>query len=150
MSITIKEINIPTIECDYENIIILPTNFTEQENHTYQSSSLSFYKYAKQSLEVDFLNTPELLFEQNSADWFGPVILITSSALTQNPELISITCGVISNYLSDCFKGKEQPEVSLKIVHKVTKTTKTTEISYTGSGENLSELRDAILEVAKK
>jgi hypothetical protein len=150
MSITIKEINIPTIGCDYENVIILPTNFTEQESHTYQSSSLSFYKYAKQSLDIDFLNNPELLFELNSVDWFGPVILITSAALTQNSELISIACGVISSYFSDCFKGKEKPVMSFKIIHKETKTTKTTEFTYTGSGEDLSELRDAILEVARK
>lgn len=150
MSVTMKEISTPTIGCNYEHIVILPINFLEQENHTYPSTSLSFYKYAKRSLEVDYLNDPESLFEQRSVEWFGPVILITSSALAQNSELISITCGVISSYLTDFFKGQNKPNISLKVVYKETKTTKTTEIEYTGNGENLSMLRDAILEVAKK
>ena len=150
MSVTTKEISAPTFSCNNESIIILPINYVEQENHKYPSTSLSFYKYAKQSLEIDFFNTPELLFEQRSVEWFGPVILITSSALAQNSELISITCGVISNYLTDFFKGQDKPNMSLKVVYKETKTSKTTEIEYKGNGENLEMLRDAILEVAKK
>jgi len=150
MSVTTKEISAPTFSCNNESIIILPINYVEQENHKYPSTSLSFYKYAKQSLEIEFFNTPELLFEQRSVEWFGPVILITSSALAQNSELISITCGVISNYLTDFFKGQDKPNMSLKVVYKETKTSKTTEIEYKGNGGNLEMLRDAILEVAKK
>ena len=104
----------------------------------------------KNKIEINFYTDPEVLYEQRAVEWFGPVILITSSLMSQNPEIVSITCGVISNYLTDFFKGQKKPEVSVKVVYKETETDKTTVIEYKGSGENLSKLQDAILEVAKK
>jgi len=38
-------------------------------------------------------------------EWIGPVILITSAVYMENPHVISMTVGVISNYLTDFFKG---------------------------------------------
>jgi hypothetical protein len=37
-------------------------------------------------------------------DWIGPTIFISASILSQNPDIISITEGIISNYLTDLFK----------------------------------------------
>ncbi|QIZ76462.1 hypothetical protein [Ferrimonas lipolytica] len=150
MGITKKEITVNHIKAKTDGITLLPINYREEEDYKYQSTSLSFFKYAKDKTEITFYTDPEILYEQRSVEWFGPVILITSSLISQNPEIVSITCGVISNYLTDFFKGQKNPEVSLKVVYRETEKEKITEIEYQGSGEDLSKLQEAILEVAKK
>lgn len=150
MGITKKEIRAKHIQSKTDGIALLPVNYKDEDNYKYQSTSLSFFKYAKDKTEVAFYTDPEVLYEQRSVEWFGPVILITSSLLSQNPEIVSITCGVISSYLTDFFKGQKKPEVSVKVIYKETETEKTTEIEYQGNGEDLSKLQQAILEVAKK
>lgn len=150
MGITKTEIQAHYIQPKNDGLALLPVNYKDEADYKYQSTSLSFYKYAKDKTNLTFYTDPEVLYEQRSVEWFGPVILITSSLITQNPEIISITCGVISSYLTDFFKGQKMPEVSVKVVYKETETEKTTEIEYKGSGEDLSKLQEAILEVAKK
>jgi hypothetical protein len=51
-------------------------------------------------------------------EWIGPVIIITAAAVSQNPEIVSITLKVTSNYLTDWFRGvsKENRRASLTIV----------------------------------
>lgn len=71
-------------------------------------------------------------------------------ALSENPELVSITCGVIANYVTDFFKGQKEPSVRLKVIHKETKTSKLTEISYEGDLEGLDKLEKSILEMVGK
>jgi hypothetical protein len=150
MEITIKEINAPKLDVASQNIVILPNNYQSAEKHEYHSTTISFYKYTKGKLDIEYLTEPELLIEQRSGDWFGPLLLISSSALSQNPELISITCSVIANYVTEFFKGKESPKIRLKVVHKETKTSKLTEISYDGGLEGLKNLEESIYKIASK
>lgn len=150
MGITISETKAAHLDSNSDEIILLPVSFRKEDNYQYQSTSLSFYKYVRQRIKVSFFTEPKILREQRSIEWVGPGILITSSLVSHNPEIISITCGVISSYLADFFKGQEKPEVSIKILYKETETEKITEIEYKGCSNNLSQLRDAILEVVKK
>lgn len=150
MEISTTEVKTGHIQCKAGGLTLLPINYKDEDCYKYPSTSLSFFKYLQDKTDVSFYTDPEVLYEQRSVEWFGPIILITSSLISQNPEIVSITCGVISNYLTDFFKGQKKPEVSVKVVYKETETGKTTEIEYKGSGENLSKLQDAILEVAKK
>ena len=91
-----------------------------------------------------------MLVEQRSGDWFGPLLFISSSALLQNPELVSIMCGVIANYVTDFFKGSYKPNIRLKVIHKETKTSKLTEISYEGGLEGLDKLEESINKIVSK
>ncbi|ACF44816.1 hypothetical protein [Pelodictyon phaeoclathratiforme] len=150
MEVTIKEIDVPQFDPSSEGIVILPHNYQADEKHVYHSTIISFYKYSRYKLDIKYLTEPELLVEQRSGDWFGPLLFISSSALSHNPELISITCGVIANYVTDFFKGKERPNIRLKVIHKETKTSKLTEISYEGGIEGLYKLQESINKIASK
>lgn len=150
MEITVKEIDAPNFDCSSEDVVILPHNYQTDEDHEYHSTTISFYKYSRDKLDIKYFTEPELLIEQRSGDWFGPLLFISSSALLQNPELISITCGVIANYVTDFFKGTDKPNVRLKVIHKETKTSKLTEISYEGGLEGLDKLEESINKVVSK
>ena len=77
--------------------------------------------------------------------WIGPVILISAAAISQNPDIVSITLGVISNYLTDWFRGepKENRSASLTIV-KETKDGDYKCVDYNGPLEGLLEVKDML------
>ncbi len=152
MSISTKTIDPPSFDTDKHKITILPVNYTEDKDHEYHASSLSFYKYAKDKIDIGYLNEPEVLFDQRAAEWFGPVILISSIALNHTPEIVSILNGIIVNYITDFVKGGNTPnsKASLKIIYKETDDEKYTELSYNGDVSGLAEINGAIQEISKK
>lgn len=150
MELKVTKIEGLQLEIDPQGIVILPQNHNTNEIHEYHSTTISFYKYSKDKLSIEYLSEPELLVEQRSGDWFGPILLITSTAIAHNPELISITCGVIANYITDFFRGNKDTKIRLKIIHKETKTSRLTEISYEGGIEGLSQLESSIEKIASK
>lgn len=150
MKLEIKELTSDKFDEQSKGVVILPHNYLSEEKEEYHSTTLSFYKYSKENIEIAYLSEPELLIEQRSGEWFGPVLLLTSMALSENPELVSIMRGVIENYVTDFFTGQKKPSVRLKVIHKETRTSKLTEISYEGGLEGLDRLEKSILEVASK
>lgn len=150
MKLEIKELMLDKFDDLSEGVVILPHNYLSEDKEEYYSTTLSFYKYSKEKVEIAYLTKPELLVEQRSGEWFGPVLLFTSYSLSQNPELVSITCGVIANYVTDFFKGQKKPHIRLKVIHKETKTSKLIEISYEGDLEGLDKLEKSIIEVVSK
>jgi hypothetical protein len=150
MTITKKEVDGSRLSINHNGVVILPNNYSSNDDPEYSSTVVSFYKYSKEKLQMEYLSEPTILIEQRSGDWFGPVLLICTSAILNNPALIAITCGVISNYVTDFFKGKSEPNIRCKVIVKETKTSKTTEISYEGGIEGLKSLEGAIQDSVKK
>lgn len=151
MNINVEDIELNDSRFECDKVTILPVNFYESdEKYQYSSTSISFWKYANSKIKIDFLTEPELLVEQRSAEWFGPAILLTSFMLTENPQIISILCGVISNYLSDFYKSIKKPTIKLKVLYKETKSSKTTEISYEGDLTGMDRLEASILKIAEQ
>lgn len=150
MEIKIREADDVQLDINTHGIVILPYNYESNKNHTYNSTSISFYKYAKSKLEIKYFTEPELLVEQRSGDWFAPILFVSSVAMTQNPEMIAIALSVIANYVTDFFKGQDSPNIRLKIVHKETKTSKLTEIYYEGGLEGLKQLEVSINKVVNQ
>ena len=151
LSIKIETTEIMKIDFNENVVTVLPVSSNECDLHNYSSTALSFLKYAKRDIDIELLSEPKTLVEQRSGEWFGPMILITSSLLSGNSALVSVLCGVVSNYLTDFFKGKsEEPVVKLKVLYKETKSSKTTEISYEGDIQGIESLEQSILEVVKK
>ena len=144
MTITIKDVELGFDADSEEGLLILPENYYDKNDHRFHESSISFYKYAKDKINIDFIENPKVLLEQRSGEWFGPVILITSAALSQSPQLLSIATGVIANYLTDFFKGKSSPDVEVKIIYKDTPKSKFTEIHYKGDSNGLAQVNEAI------
>ena len=131
--------------------MLLPVSFKEEYSNVYSSTAISFWKYARNKLDIELLSEPKQLNDLRSVEWIGPMILLTSSMVSSNNELVSIFCGVVSNYLTDFFKGStEAPKVKLKVLYKETKSTKTTEISYEGGVDGINKLEQSILDIVKK
>jgi len=88
------------------------------------------------------------VLEQRSIDWFGPTLLFTTAALTQNPELVSVALNVLSNYISDYFKGQRAPNIKINIVIQKSKT-EYTNFMYEGPKDGLTEI-EKVIEKLKK
>jgi hypothetical protein len=43
--------------------------------------------------------------QENAVDWIGPTIFVSASFLSGNPNAIAVALGVVSNYLTEMFKG---------------------------------------------
>jgi hypothetical protein len=81
-------------------------------------------------------------------DWIGPTIFIAASILTQNPDIISITEGIISNYLTDLFKGSSySKDIKLDFIIEKTRDKEITRFSYKGDVAGLDKLPENIREV---
>ncbi|WP_348995669.1 hypothetical protein ABFG95_06925 [Achromobacter sp. HNDS-1] len=62
-------------------------------------------------------NQPPYL-QQYSFEWFGPTLFISAGLLSQNPNVLSVTLGIITNYLYDFFKGAKDSQASLNIIYE--------------------------------
>ena len=132
-------------------VILMPENYLADEDHKYLSASVSFYKFAqKKGLVIDYFSEPELLVEKRTIEWFCPVLLFTSQLIIENPEIVSTTLKIITNYLSSYFKGQSKPSVRLKVIYKETSKSQLTEISYKGDVEGLGNLEKSISKIAGK
>jgi hypothetical protein len=81
----------------------------------------------------------------HALEWIGLVVLFSAAAISQNPEIVSITLGVISNYLTDWFRGfpKQQITARLKMVQE-TKEGNSKIFDYDGPAENMGPIKDAM------
>jgi len=67
-------------------------------------------------------------------EWIGPIIFVGAAAISQNASLISIALGVVSNYLTDLFKGNlNQKQMTLDIVVEQTKGKTYKRLHFEGS-----------------
>jgi len=83
-------------------------------------------------------------------EWVPPVLFVSASLYSQNPELVSVALNILANYATDFFKGmRGAHEVSLNIVvEKKNKTYK--KIVYQGPIEGLKDLVEVIREVGNE
>jgi len=151
MKIATRPVDSTKFDSESKGVIILPENYLANDigEHSYHSTTLSFYKYARNKIAISCLNTPDKLLEQRSGEWFAPVLLFTSQAIVENPHIVSITCGIIANYITDFFKGTKKPNIKLKVLYKKTKASTVTEIIYEGSVDGLTRISDTILDLSK-
>ena len=134
----IEQNDIDSQEFDnFTDLVIIP-ELAKNGQNIYSSEIISFHKYANNQIKLDYLKKPDLLLEQRSAEWFGPTLLITTAALTRNTELISIALSVISNYLTEYFKGRKEPNIKISFITQKSKT-QFTKFDYEGDKEGLKE-----------
>ena len=85
--------------------------------------------------------------EKQFIGWIGPMVFISASLLSQDPGAIAIAFGVISNYLTDCFKGVARDKrVRLDIVLEM-KGNRFKRVHYEGDVDGLNELPKILREV---
>jgi hypothetical protein len=145
MTIEIRELGEIKTLGTTTSIVVLPTNFQDEPtSHQYHSNTLSFYKYARSELGLTYLSEPKKLFEQRSSEWFAPILLISHQLISENPTIVSIICGVISNYITSVFRGESEPAVYLRVICEKTKSSKYVEITYKGNADGLIAIQDAV------
>lgn len=83
--------------------------------------------------------------QNNGIEWIGPTLFVSAALISSNPHLVSISLGVIADYLTDFYRGMSGDEkISLEFV--VEKSDKKTckKLSYQGTVDGLTELADVI------
>jgi hypothetical protein len=85
--------------------------------------------------------------QEMSFEWVSPIIFISALYLSQNQQGVSIALNIISNYLTDFFKGiPGKKTVRLDVVVEHTKGKKYLRVHYEGDEQGLSEVSKAIHE----
>jgi hypothetical protein len=84
--------------------------------------------------------------QQNAFEWIGPIIFVSASFLTQNPDVISVALGMISDYLTDFFKGIPGARKTAKfdIVIGPTKSESYKRIHYDGDVDGIREMEKVV------
>jgi hypothetical protein len=95
-------------------------------------------------------NDPSNYRQRRSIDWYAPTIFIGFSLLSENSTLVSVALNVLSNYISDFFKGSfGSKKVKLDIIVEVTPKKTYKRISYEGNPEGLKNLEEIIKSLKK-
>ena len=118
--------NVPT------GLAILPRNFetaNSKDELFHEDSAVTVRmlwrkaKVEETRLEGEGRKFPSI--QEKSFDWIGPTIFISASMLTQNEVMVTLALNVLSNYITDFFKGHVgKHEASLGFVVENVKQTK--------------------------
>lgn len=136
------------------NVCMLPNNLTEiselSEGIHFSSATTLKKLLAEKSISsvlVEPTAGDRKYLVQKSIAWYGPILLFTIAELSQNPQLLSVSLGVISNYLAERFAGNtvEESQVELSVVVEKTKTKTTRKLDYKGPIEGLKVLEERVL-----
>ena len=141
--------NIPT------SIALLPRNFeisSSKEELIHESTTPTVRVLWRQNgITETPLEQPEEKFpfvSEHAFEWIGPTIFISAMLLSQNPHLMTIALNVISNYLTEWFRGipRDSRKVKLRIITE-TKSGLYKKIEYEGPPDGLKDLPEVIREV---
>lgn len=130
------------------SVYLLPLNYsTSNEAASYPSSSLSFIKVLKAKTPAGFINEPESLVELRSADWFGPILLITAQAYSQNPDIFQFIIDSVRETLFGVLDERNKEKVNIEIVCEKTSDSKMISVKYSGGDAGLDKLLDTVKDV---
>ena len=88
--------------------------------------------------------------QNNAADWVGPTVFVAGSLWSQNPLAISVALNVVSNYLTDLFKGLKHPTAKLDFIVEKTKEGTYKHLAYEGDIEGIIALEKVIRGLANE
>jgi hypothetical protein len=83
--------------------------------------------------------------------WLGPTLFIPLALLNENPQIVSLAIGVLSNCITDFFKGvpRQQRNVKLTIVIEAEPKRIYEKITYEGDVDGLNSLPKIIKDSSK-
>tara|TARA_R110000868_G_scaffold144959_1_gene364444 strand:+ start:4000 stop:4452 length:453 start_codon:yes stop_codon:yes gene_type:complete len=141
MSITIKKTNWNLPRSGFRNITIIPASYSaKDENEYYHDTTNTFYKFAKDKIDIDLYSCPDVCLVQRSIDWVAPVIyigrLLFEISLTELGD-------VIFEYLKSKYLGKETT-AKLEIITESSEKGKFMSIKYEGPS---SEVKTALSKI---
>ena len=149
MSVEINKLDCFHFNVSSSGLVILPISTTEDDGSIYTSTSISFYKYARNKVDIDYYSDPEQLLEQRSGDWFGPSLFLSQAALMVYSNLASVACSLVSSYLYDKFKGSRVPEIKMSFVCEKCNDSTRVEVRYEGGVEGLEDFAKVLSDVMR-
>ncbi|RAR63813.1 hypothetical protein C7401_10570 [Paraburkholderia unamae] len=81
--------------------------------------------------------------QRYSFEWFGPSLFVTAGLLSTDPNLLSVTLGIITNYLYDVFKGAKHGKATLDVIFQK-KDGSCKKIHYSGPPEGLGNIAEIV------
>jgi hypothetical protein len=88
---------------------------------------------------------PKIFRSRKYADWFGPALCFSLTLVTENPTIISVSLNVLSNYVTDFFKGiNGEKRARLEIYLETKGKKKYKRITYNGPPEGIKDLEKVI------
>ncbi|MGY6126349.1 hypothetical protein ACW9YV_12870 [Paraburkholderia strydomiana] len=81
--------------------------------------------------------------QQYSFEWFGPTLFVSAGLLSQDPNVLSVTLGIITNYLYDLFKDSKEAKASLDVILQQADGS-CKQIHYSGPADGLSEIAEIV------
>jgi hypothetical protein len=155
MSITVEDyvqVDERAAELGYSvptRLAVVPINFETactradlcSASHT--DTVIKFFKAEGISLDSFLLENEHLSYRVNKHfQWLGPTLFIPLALLNENPQIVSLAIGVLSNAITDFFKGipRQQRNVKLNIVVQTNGSGTYKKILYDGDIEGLNSL----------
>ena len=135
-------------------VALLPSNFSDAlsgDDCIYESNEATVrILFRKANIPLCVIEPVGLIRKsesKKSLTWYGPVLFFAVSVVSENPDIIAVSLGVIANYLTDFFRGVPgKHKIVLEIVTEKTKTKTTRKIRYEGDIEGLKNLPQSVLE----
>ncbi|AXW60980.1 hypothetical protein ACI2VA_12955 [Ralstonia nicotianae] len=90
-----------------------------------------------------------LYLQQYGFEWFGPTLFISAGLLSQDPNVLSVTLGIITNYLYDLFKGSKDGKASLDVVFEHADGS-CKKVHYSGPPDGLSKVAEVVRDLGGK
>ena len=128
----------------------LPENIADAKSikeFIYTDNTQTIRKLFKlNNLPEDRLESTAASYRQRrSIDWYSPALFIGFTLWSQNSDLISVGLNVLSDYITDFFKGSfGKKNVKIDIIVETTPKKTYKKISYEGSAEGLKNLPEII------
>ncbi|MCM8570292.1 hypothetical protein NE848_12945 [Gramella jeungdoensis] len=125
---------------------ILPENIETADKKTdliFTESTTSVNKYLKQkNVNIEVLTNGSLqLRQRKSIDFYAPLIFVGFTLLQENSNILSVGINVLSDYISDYFKGSfGEKKVKLELIVETKKNEEYKSLNYEGSVEGLKEV----------
>jgi hypothetical protein len=139
------------LDCQYPaSFCFLPENIQDAASaadFVFPDTVVTAKKLFRQhNIPEDVLCQNDLAYrKRHSIDWYAPAIFISYTILSDNSALVSIGFNVLSNYITDYFKGTfGSKTVKIEIVVETSPKRKYKKIQYEGTEEGLKNLPEII------
>ena len=135
-------------------LAIMPKNFdtaaTRQEFIVRGEGSTirTLFRSKKLPLE-DFLPSGERprFVHNKSHDW-AAFIFVSAALLANDPSAVTVALGIISNYLTDIFKGTPDKKIKLDVAVERRGDHICKKLTYEGDAAGLAQIADTVLRIA--
>jgi hypothetical protein len=138
-----------------DTFAFIPENFTSATNTNSfifpdSLSDLNKIFRLTQIPLVKLTTEPPKYRSRKNADLIVPTLFISFSLFSNDTILVSLAFNVLSNYITDFFKGTfNKRKVKFEIIIETKKHTEISKISYEGDSEGLKDLESIIKTLIK-